>query len=272
MNNPLRSKTTLLTAGIFGILLCSFRPTTVSAAQTDTINQTADAVSVERLRLLGEKIDSLEVEKQAQKRNGSPLTELEEKTAAFRDSIKTIRIGLRQGAVSGDAGAVVPEKKPSVWGYFKKLLPGPENRLIDRILLAAGAITIVVGLFFLIVLFALKSRRKKQTVAKNQTRKAAAQYEKVQRKEVEAPPSAFPDSFKNTASESAALASLIPPPASATPVRTKPQQRRPENPGDDLKNLVLKGNADGLDEKEISRRYHLSIDQVRLMLKMAKKQ
>ena len=40
----------------------------------------------------------------------------------------------------------------------------------------------------------------------------------------------------------------------------------------DLKELVLKAGNEGLDAKEISRRFHISIDLVTLMLKMAKKQ
>ena len=262
MNNLLFSSTSVLVAGAVGVLLCYSLPTA----------ETTGAGSVERLRQWSEKIDSLEVEKQVKKRNGLPLAELESKTADFRDSIKTIRLEL--GRSAAPPAAVAPEKKEPLRHYLIKLLPGPKNKIYDRILLAAGVITILIGIFFLFVWFALRSRRKKQTASQNQTKRMAAQYEEVQRK-VMAAKSAYPDSFATTPSESAALASAIPPSAQAAPKTVSPatQPRLPAQASEsDLKNLVLKASSDGLGAKEISRRYHISIDQVALILKMAKKQ
>lgn len=268
MNNLSFSSTSVLAAGVIGVLLCYSLP------PAETTGEAKGSVSVERLRHLGDKIDSLEVEKQVKKRNGLPLAELEAKTADFRDSMRTIRLELGQGPAP--LAAVAPEKKEPLQHYLIKFLPGPKNKLYDRILLVAGAITIFTGLFFLFILLALKSRRKKQTASQNQTKRVAAQYEEVQRK-VAASQSAYPDSFTNTPSESAALASAIPPSAPLFPAATAPatQPRIPavtRSSEGDLKNLVLEASNQGLDAKEISKRYHVSIDQVALILKMAKKQ
>lgn len=248
-------------ASAIGVLLCfSWCPA-----------ETTGFVSVERLHQLGEKIDSIEVEKQAKKRTGLPLEELEAKTDVFRDSIKTLRQELGQAAPP--VAAASPVRKKSIPNNLKQLLSGLKNQLYDRILIAAGILTIIIGLFFLFVALALKSRRKKQSAAQNQTNKAAAQYEDVRRK-VAAAQNAYPDSFTNTTFESAALASAIPPSSQAVPTAAPATQPRlpAQSSEGDLKELVLKAGNEGLDAKEISRRFHISIDLVTLMLKMAKKQ
>jgi type II secretory pathway pseudopilin PulG len=266
MHNLLFSKTAVLAVGAFSVLLCYSLP------PAETASETTGPFSVERLRLLCEKIDSIEVEKQVKKRNGLPLIELEAKTADFRDSIKTIRLELGQGAAP--IAAAAPESKESPQDYIKKLLPGPKNKIYDRILLAVGVVTIFIGIFFFFAVFAFKARSRKQTASQNQTKRVAAQYEEVQKK-VAAAQSAYPDSFSNTPSESAALASAIPPSAQTVP-KTVPPAMQPHPPAQtsesDLKNLVLKAGKEGLEAKEISKRYHISIDQVALILKMAKKQ
>lgn len=260
MLKPLFSKTAVLTSGVLFVLHC------YSLTPADT----AGSSSVDQLRQWNEKIDSLEVEKQAKKRNGLPLAELETETARLRDSIKSIRTEL--GPETVPHSTAVPQEIKSIPEYLKKLASSTENKMVDRILLFAGAIAIITGLFFLFLLLALKSRRKKQP--RNQTKKIAARYEEVQRK-VAAAQSVYPDSFSNTPSESAALASAIPPvspPPLASPV--SPTRRMPVGalPSDhDLEGLVLKAGSEGMDAKEISRRYHISVDQVVLMLKMAKK-
>lgn len=254
------SKTTILAAGAFSVLLC------FSLSPADS----AGPVSVNQLHRWSEKIDSLEVEKQVKKRNGLPLAELETETASLRDSIKSIRTELGQG--TAPHSAAVPEQNKSIPEYLKKIVLRAGNKVLDRILIFTGAIAIIIGLFVFFLLLAVKSRRKKQTA--NQTNKAAARYEKIQRN-VAVAQSAYPDSFATTPSESAALATAIPPPA---PVPAAPPglptRRIPATilPDSDLKDLVLKADTEGLDAKEISRRLHISIDQVSLILKMAKKQ
>jgi hypothetical protein len=146
---------------------------------------------------------------------------------------------------------------------------------LDRILLAAGGITIIIGIFFLFILLSLKMRRKKKTPAHGETKRVAGRYQDAQRNVVPAQ-NAYPDSFTNAKA----------PPVAAVPVKTPatfsdkpipPASPASETPhpiaasGVNLKDLVIKAQNDGMKAKDISRRFHIGIDQVALILKMAKK-
>jgi hypothetical protein len=265
MLNHLFLKRAAFAAGVFSILLCYIL---IPA-------ETPGPAPVDRLHRLSEKIDSIEVEKQVQKRNGLPLSELDTKTANLRDSIQAIRLEL--GQRSAPQTVLVSRQKELFRERLKKFLSGPKNKVFDRILLYAGVIATLTGCFFIFLLLALKSRRRNKTGPQNQTKRMSAIYEEVQRKITAAQQIAYPDSFTPSALEPAAPASAIPPsvPPLAPEAASGTQERLPastHHSDSDLKNLVLNAGKKGLDAKEISRRYQIGIDQVALILKMAKKQ
>lgn len=211
-----------------------------------------------RLREFNRQIDSLEVAKQEKKRSGQSIDELEGLTGSLRDSVADLRRGFEQGTAATRA-AQSPEcpARTSAWPL--------SLGVFDRITIAAAGVFLLIAAVFFFVYFSAAARRRRN-------RSPAA------------PAAKRGDPLRNGASRSdtaaqRAYAAQIkpgPPPAQprpetpASPLPSKPSGQRSDLPRD-LSELVARAAAEGLDAKEISRRYHISEDEVALIRAMGRK-
>jgi hypothetical protein len=219
-----------------------------------------------RLTKIKAQIDSLEVEKQMEKRNGRSIIDLDQMTVRLRDTVTLLRKELQ-------LQKKIPEKvTPPVLTTWKKYLPKTLS-LIDMFLIGAGAVTVLFGVIFLFFYISIAARHRKKMAAE---RPATKQYEINP---------ASPRRMDTTAQK--AYAAQVSSPADPAPQPDKPQEspRKPDparvppatqhqgptSPRKNLNDLVVKAAGEGLDVKTISQRFQIGTDQVALILKMAKK-
>jgi hypothetical protein len=220
-----------------------------------------------RLQEIKARIDSLEVEKQTEKRNGRSIDGLEQKTAGLQDSVAQLRQELMQQ--KQNPASIVPGK-PKI---FKKFIPSTLG-LIDTIVIGAGAVTLVFAALSLFFLISSKSRRRKKN-ATHYPRAINAAGEGAGTRRLDATVQKAYGAQTTRPSESV--------PKKDVP-RDQPQPGVPESPpvpparqagsGAEQNNLndrVIQAARNGLDVKAISRRFHISVDQVALIVKMAGK-
>ena len=214
-------------------------------------------------RLLNAAIDSLELEKQARSRVGLPLDELDAATARYRDSVMIARQQMENTAAQQP---VVQAASADRNGRHLALPKLPD--FFNGMLTIAGAV--VTGAAFLFVLFLLieSAKRRRQAaagkpVAQQPARQARVIAEKMSpmapmppRGEIRRMASAADESDSHEAAVQA---------AAFKPVRNAGTVKR-----DDLCELVMAAEGDGLSDREISRLYHISVDHVALTRKMAR--
>jgi hypothetical protein len=236
-----------------------------------------------RKRLLTEKLDSIDVEKQLRKRRGESLEDLEKAAEVLKDSVAVLKLLVPQGSqVSGamtdssPAGTVSGEKTPQWIQLFYKFLP---KTFFDWMVDIVGFIAIVSGIVLIIGIFGLLSKGLKK-------KKKAPPLPKTLHE-------IFPRSYAADAYD------RIPKvPAGSTEennetiasLRKRIEDAPEKEPQDDgvlatvddaadaksakepleLKKQVIQAAQDGLDVSEISRRFHLSSDEVSLILRVAR--
>ena len=244
--------------GLFGVVMTiSFPPSAVGQGPVDI---------VERLRLLNERIDSLEVEKQKQKRLGQPIVELDTKTALLKDSIGELRIHLQKD--------ISPNGRSSEQGGNKNV--GLKSiAFFDGILIAAGGVTVLFLIILLAVIYRAKVRRRIATVQKRPAIIKVKPLPKGRGPGATAAPMAVSANERRssdsnplspeTVEKSGDDAESQPLGSSMPPLKDSLEQSKNRN------DLVIQAEREGLSIKEISLKFHLSVDQVALILTMAKK-
>ena len=227
---------------------------------------TADA-RVEQLKTLKAQIDSLELEKQVKKRSGQELTDLEEQTALLRDSIQALRSELEKRSPSGPFSieqAVNKSFLPQTIGLF------------DWILIAGAGLVILLAILFILFYRLGASRREKTArqarlpVKKWEPQDSADKPRDTAIQRAYAPQMKNGPQAKTAAADAGHAQPKAPPPVPPRPA-ARPAPVTADLPKDQA-DLVVRAAASGFDIKEISRRYHISEDQVALILKMSKKQ
>jgi hypothetical protein len=227
----------------------------------------------EMKRLLTQRLDSIEVEKQIKKRSGQPLEDLEEKTASLRDSLASIKSHLV------DPSYHPAPPTPHRFGSLKSMLPDnfqPKN-IFDWIIVIIGAIAIISGFILMIGVFRSSSAKKQQvrpTIRETRSAPvppAPAFPGPIERASVKGPDLNDPlsrlrqkisEDTKNN-QEDLSIPQNIPP--------VKAAVRNDQTPeGATINEQVINAARQGLDIQEISRRFHLGTDQVALILKVAK--
>jgi hypothetical protein len=240
----------------YGALVCGLFAATPSPCGEDSGDA---AVRLNRIMTV---IDSLEVEKQTAKRSGRSIAELEQFTARLRDTASLLRNELQ--ARKPDAGPPtrigrVPDQKPlsSTLG------------LIDRVVIGAGAATLVFALVFLVFFLSASAKRRKTSAQKRPPIKPFEPRRDASRGEDSAARRAYEAQIKAIAEQEALLdKSKSPPSQSATP---SPKPREVPVPQSSPDAQIIKAFNEGQDIKTISQRFHIGVDQVALILKMAKK-
>ncbi|MBD3421109.1 MAG: hypothetical protein GF398_13415 [Chitinivibrionales bacterium] len=265
----------------------------------------ADTLAEQKVTLTA-RLDSLELEKQKQKRRGNSLQELEQHTAVVKDSIERLRKRIALSNTSPVKGffknwSASGEQAPGRVAE-KTLVPGD---LFDWIIVIVGAIALLAGL---VLLFGL---------LKSWTRRTGAQQKKAQK----SPPS--PASVSESARQNRpAQPSPVSPETplyKATYQRPRSTSRNAEEAkntnhasrdegiellrqriGDDIQRIrqfdkserpaalqdeksgthrseadvkkqILAAARAGMDAATISKKFHVSADQVTLIMKMAGK-
>ncbi|MBN2035290.1 MAG: hypothetical protein JW768_00975 [Chitinispirillaceae bacterium] len=208
----------------------------------------------ERLRLVKEQIDSLEVEKQASKRQGLPIADLEHTTTELRDSVAQLREEVLENRNSFAAG-------PDLSGSLQKMIPAAVN-LIDILLITAAAL--IATVFVLVYFLSAAKRRRKKSAGRPEVKR----YEGIQERErrIEQAQKAYVAQTNKPVDHG----KMPEPPLPNAPLPARPPDHATNGP-DNLNNLVIQADRDGMDIKTISERYHVGVDQVALILKMAKK-
>ena len=226
---------------------------------------------------LTRKLDSLDLEKQVLKRSGQSISDIELQQTELLDSLKLIREKIQSSYLSQSR----PYKATS-----KVSIPRPQS-LFDWIIVAVGATAVLSGLILIIGLlktFSSKPRRRRTNSLK---KKATQTYTQMQHSEplqkpVLPPPEhpVFPDTLPDPitrlrmriieeskteeAMEQTPVHNVHSPVAHSTTLENDQEK--------DISNKILNASNSGLDVLEISRRFHMSTDQVSLILKVARKQ
>ncbi|MBN1130408.1 MAG: hypothetical protein JXA71_15555 [Chitinispirillaceae bacterium] len=233
-----------------------------SAAAPGSLS-TYPSTTLQLLESIKAKIDSLEVEKQTEKRNGRSIVDLEQMTAILQDSVALLRQELLRQ--KQNPAPSLPGKLDA----YIKYLPSSLG-IVDTIIIGIGAAAVLFAVIFLFFLTSAASRRRK---------KAAAIRPSVPRPVTE--PAATPFLMDSSVQRAyAAQTAKVPEP----PLQRDKPLDRPRSPGPvyappaapttgqgPLNDLVVQAVNDGLDIKAISRRFKIGVDQVALILKMAKR-
>ncbi len=190
-------------------------------------------------------LDSLEVEKQAQKRLGVNFQDLELKTQSIRDSLSI----LRQKITNDPQSIELSEKQ-------RFSIPMPSG-LFDWIVVIIG-IGACLSLIFLIFLKAhLRHTKKKKRFVK-----LADKF----------PPPQQTDQVTTNQQQKDKPLPLIPTVSDSENRNAKSTPANQQYQGNlSFNNLILKAAREGLSVQELSRRYQISTDQVLLIIKVAER-
>jgi Mor family transcriptional regulator len=237
-----------------------------------------------------EKLDSLDLEKQLRKRKGLSIEELEKAADLVKDSIAEIKKQIVAGEGESLAEAKgaefhntqVSRAQPASLD-FRRFLP---KNVFDWIVVAVGGVAIISGIVLVAGLFGLLFRKKKnlqtplhsifsQTGAGDNpqiiskvpvpvTELKEEAIESIRRRMEESEQRGRTKAGEQDAGRSANVTTgdkkQVPFQAGAEDVRDTVE----------IKKRVILAARQGLDVQEISRRYHLSADQISLILRIAR--
>jgi hypothetical protein len=275
----MRSDNRLLRSGYPGIAACVLCFLFACILMAPEISAENDYVA--RRLSLSAKLDSIELMKQARRRKGESIQDLEAATAAIRDSIAALRS--QMAPESGPSERDQPAQKASAQparpsGQEKSAATSFPSSTFDWVILIVGGVAVLSGIVLIIgLLQAWKNKssqgRKRADIYKEPAqRPAPAMPEKIAR---EMPASAEPRQY-NVDSRIDALRRKIREDAArgpedagiSLPLPAAPKAE--EKASDEVKNLVMEGARQGMSVQELSRKYHVGTDQVALILRMTR--
>ncbi|MBD3317180.1 MAG: hypothetical protein GF344_15445 [Chitinivibrionales bacterium] len=242
---------------------------------------------VGRKKRLSAQLDSLEMLKQLRKKQGQNLEELEKSAALVKDSVEAVRDEI--AALTPSADVAQPLKTESE-GLLRKLgILEPEG-LFDWIIVAVGAVAVLSGIILVIGLvhtIAFRPRhRPKHGRMQRTAPQAPVSTAGVKHKQIPARNPTTPTVSRSSADiDTESIESLrqrmhddsrriqrfdkgAMPFAAETPESKRHEMI--EN-GGGIRGRVLSAAHEGLDVHEISRRLHISVDQVALILRVARR-
>lgn len=235
---------------------------------------------VARKRVLSARLDSLEMLKQARKRQGRELAELEENVSRVKDSIAAVRAEV---AALTPASQVAPPLEPGADGFLGRLASLRPQGILDWVIVAVGAVAVLSGIVLVVgLLHTIVGGSRRRPKRARPSRSVPA-------------PSVRP--------RSASPAAGVPPTVSGAPAdidsegleslrqrmhddierirrfdeehspfdseRPAPAPEPVDEGAGEVRDRVLAAARQGLDVQEISRRLHLSVDQVALILRVS---
>jgi hypothetical protein len=242
-----------------------------------------------------EQIDSLDMEKQARKRKGLPLEDLETKSVLLKDSVATLKKNIR--IEGGKTKAAAPRERPGAHQFgANRFLP---SNAFDWVVFVFALIALIAGAILCVGLVSMAWKTigmKKKPPLKTMRESLSLRDERVIRENAAPPAPGRPsselpkgalDALKKRmhAAPEAASAPGGAPFASPTPPRTSaagadpgdvparpdgspspsPEEPRPSGTAA----AIVKAASEGADVMEISKRFHVGVDQVMLILRVS---
>jgi len=240
-----------------------------------TETQQADIVKMKGS--LQQRLDSIDVEKQVRKRKGIGLEDLEKAASAIQDSIAALRVNIENRGETPPS--IRPRQAIENTGLAARLVQkyAPRN-VFDWVVLIVGAIAIMAGLILCIGIFFMIFRKVKRKRMIGEPVKQDGR------------PVALTNTPIGDASALAALKSEITErtidslrkrigdekaephsPAVGFPAPAHPDATPGPTEQSDLKKNIVEAARQGASIAEISRRFHISTDQVSLIVRVAQK-
>ncbi len=247
-----------------------------SYAQQDDVTTLA-----QHRRRISARLDSLEMEKQARKRNGDSIADLESACKSLHDSLTALRTQLSSGehAVKPLADDEPTPEKSSVPLLLMQSLLKPSN-IFDWVIIIVGMTALLSGIILIIGIITAIARRSKKRA--RQTTHAAPRktiLDRPQKTATEVSPS---EASKTADTDDRGIDSLRERVrkdikdiqrfnAGKQPLSPSDSGSDQRNERENIRETVIRASKEGLDTQEISRRYHVSVDQVSLILRVADK-
>ena len=228
---------------------------------------------------LSAQLDSLEMLKQQRKRNGEPMADLEAQCKMVRDSIAA----LKQEIVRlSEEGLLPPPQSAARKGFpipdFRSLA---KNRsILDWAVLAVGIAAVLAGIllvFGIIRAIANKSSRPKtsgRAVRPKQPQSAFRQQQppqpSVSRGDADIDNEGIEALRQRVSQDYKRIQRFDTQPSAAAKTSAQSDIDAQQNDGQTLRDKILLAASQGLDVGQISKRYHISADQVSLILRVAR--
>jgi hypothetical protein len=226
------------------------------------------------------RLDSIDMQKQVLKRKGVPLDELEKQTAILKDSIAIVRLRIGEDiAVSAAVARNTPEQSnpntenAPVWRQWL-----PKNTF-DWIVVLVGCVAILAGVILLLGFVGMVLRSIGGGGGAKTRRSATVPAPPAHHEPVIFPKAVSQVPMGNAESEDTAIAQLrrrMSTEESDTAVvgllgkDNAVQGTSSEDAGYDVKQLVIDAAAQGTSIAELSRRFHMSADQIALIVRVTR--
>ncbi len=229
---------------------------------------------------LSAQLDSIEVEKQMRKRKGKSLADLEKISEKIRDSIAVLRAHFID---ISESDSKYRKRFPgkTCFNFFIKSLKKPKN-FFDWIIIIVGIIAVLSGTVLiagLIHTFFFKNGRKSgrqqappvsqkphQVQFSNEYSKmpssVSSAYADIQNKDIDS----LRKKMLNDIEHSKNAKNSISPFFSSNKADDNREEQKHR---DTIRDSIIKDGKAGLDAQEISRKYHVSVDQVTLILRIS---
>jgi hypothetical protein len=225
---------------------------------------------------LMEKLDSIDVEKQIRKRKGLPIVDLEKQSTTLKDSITELRTVIekpdnRTVGLSNVYSTRIMFKLQT----YKKYLP---HNAFDWAVLSVGFAAAIAGIILFIIFFSMIF--KKINLKKKSGLKAVNNIDIHTETEKNISPTKNDgpkltginatdiDSLRKIINEARDLHVMD----TGAPVIEKTPATQESSETDELKKNILAAYKDGAGISELSKKFHVSSDQVSLILRMAQRE
>ncbi len=248
-----------------------------------SVNASTHEELISRRAKLAARLDSIEVEKQIHKRQGKDLAHLEKSGQQIRDSIETLRAAIAE-ADKGDLKSSQGTKTNNSLSFSIPAFFKPAS-LFDWIIIIVGMVALISGVLLIggIIhsLFSGRSKKKKKKV------RLLPKKPEPEQNSLKAPPLVQEKSPpKKTLKDTGGIDAIrqrmqddhtrikqFDRAQSPFPIKEetpKPIAQTPEKTPSN-KDLIIKAASEGMSIHEISQTYHMSEDQISLILKVAQK-
>ena len=234
-----------------------------------------------RKGILSARLDSLEMEKQISKRKGEPFGNLEDECRRVHDSIAALRADITGTDESGPQHKKAMGEESFIVSLFSSFLK-PTN-IFDWIIIAVGFIALLSGVVLLIgitrSIFKRSGRKSSSSLYPPQKK---THTEKLRKNIHEIPPSEADRSADKSDKDIDTLRRRMH--KDIENIQRFNTAESPFSPQDDvsesladqgkidtIRENVIRAAKEGLDIQEISRKYHISVGQVSLILRVADK-
>jgi len=260
------------------ILLCCLFVLAFSCISGDLFAKPGKNASQAK-KMLSARLDSIEMEKQIRKRKGESLEDLEIESKKIYDSITVLRTELSGYADPVSASEEEPDKGPS-FSFSLRSLIKPVN-FFDWIIIIVGLVALLSGIILVAGLtHTLSIRKKKKPPPSAHILPKKLDAKSVPDMPVDVPPLVQGDPAEKETrgittirqrmqSVGEQVQKEIENISPFSELEQADEQSEKEDQKNSIRNNIIQAAKEGLDVHEISRKYHISVDQVALILRVA---